>query len=394
MTGAAQEVEHTSSRRSGPRRWLRAVVWLIAAGLHPRAGATTLRVAEDLAGRMDYDSGQVRYCLDETAARLGVDRATVKRHVKILRELGALAWAQHGTRTNIRRVLGLPGYAGTATVYAAVIPPVYDRAMGHRVIGSGYGARIVVDLRKPGPVDNSSAGPAGAPCAPPSLNVVKGGEQKVEVVGGCKDTSCERASRTTESTPPTTSKRAAGGRGEKRSERGGGARRSPAQVARDCRIAAQVRPLVNWTQAEGIRRLAYALRPLIDQGLDAQGIAAELGAWWLTWRPQQPAAYIRVRLAEQAARDAETAAAVEPSANAEWRAWTQRQAALAALTGADVRTDVTRRTARQDAWHDPQIVVDHIEDYGEDDALDLYGPRLVSMATRLNASGARFTARW
>ena len=54
----------------------------------------------------------------------------VTGHVKVLRELGALAWVQHGTRANIRRALGLPGYAGTATVYAARSPLVIP-ASGH-----------------------------------------------------------------------------------------------------------------------------------------------------------------------------------------------------------------------------------------------------------------------
>ncbi|RIH58097.1 hypothetical protein D3C59_37350, partial [Streptomyces sp. SHP22-7] len=147
MHGADQEVERTQSRQSGPRKWLRAVEWLIAAGLHGRANATTRRIAEDLAARMDYDTGHVRYCLDETVTRTGVSKASVKRHVGYLRELGALAWVQHGTRTNIRRAMGLKGYAATATIYAAVIPAVYDHAMGHRIIGAGYTARIVIDQR-------------------------------------------------------------------------------------------------------------------------------------------------------------------------------------------------------------------------------------------------------
>jgi hypothetical protein len=61
-----------------------------------------------------------------------------------------------------------------------------------------------------------------------------------------------------------------------------------------------VRPLVGWTQREGLRRLAYALRPLIDQGLGIHDIAAELHAWYLDWRPASPAAYITARLRERA----------------------------------------------------------------------------------------------
>lgn len=384
VRGAAQEVEHTSSRRSGPRRWLRVVAWSIAAGLHPRAGATTVRVAEDLAERMDYDTGHARYCLDETAARLGINRSTVKRHVAVLRELGLLAWVMHGTRTNIRRALGLKGYAGTATVYAATIPPVYDHAMGHTLIGTGYTARIVIDQR--------GQQPAGAD-APPSLTVVKK-SPAAEVESGFKNTSRERATRPTAPISLPTQKTAGNS--------GGAARRRPAaQVARDCRIAAQVRPRVNWTQGEGIRRLAHALRPLIDQGLDVHDIVAELGSWWLTWRPSRPAAYIRVQLAKQQALEAERAAAVDPEDNAEWQALCEQQAAdaasLEALFGRipRQRTDDDRRTARAAGRVLLQRVIDHLEEHGDDDTLDLYGTDLAARAAHAAASThVQIGARW
>lgn len=89
MHGEGQDILHTRSRRAEPRAWLRSMVWLVAAGLHPKAAATTLVVARDLADRMDYRRGLVMYDLDGTVARTGLSRATVKRHVKILRELGA-----------------------------------------------------------------------------------------------------------------------------------------------------------------------------------------------------------------------------------------------------------------------------------------------------------------
>ncbi|MFM9373312.1 cell wall protein [Streptomyces sp. Da 82-17] len=292
MRGVCQEVHATKSRRSGPRRWRRAVVWLIAAGLHPRANATTLRVAEDLAARMDYDLGHVRYCLDETAARLGVSTATVKRHVKVLRELGALAWVVHGTRTNIRRALGLGGYAGTATVYAATIPAAYDHAMGHTIVGSGYEARIIVDQRKP--VDN----PGSETREPPSLALVEG-EGQVQVVGGSNYTSGRGPSRSANSPSPTTNKR---------SSKKGSTGRSPLQVARDIQIARQVRPLVPWVQKAGLRQLGHALRPLIDRGLTTDVIVAELTSMCMSWRPASPAAYLRAELARRQANDEQAAA--------------------------------------------------------------------------------------
>lgn len=389
VRGATQELEHTQSRRSGPRRWLRAVTWLIAAGLHPRAGATTLRLAEDLAARMDYDTGHVIYDLDRTAARLGVDRATVKRHAKYLRELGTLVWASHGTQHNSRRARGLSGYAGTATIYAAAIPPVYDHAMGHRIVGTGYAARIVIDQRsqtptqeQPEPVDNSGADEGRAPL---SLTVVKEVGQ-VQVVGGCKDTPRKRASRQTASTPHP-----------KTASNNGQPHRSPLQAARDIRIASQVRPRVNWTQTEGLRRLAFALRLLIDRGLDADQIVAELHSWWLDWRPAKPASYIRAQLARQAAQGS-MATAPQAMTDAEWdayreqraeadRAAEEQQAAESHAERAD-RTDEDRRIAREYGWHDGMFDVARHYEEDPEDALDLYGLTLCTRAVRMTSSTA------
>ena len=306
--GIAQEVEHTASRWSAPRKWRKTVTWLIGAGLHPKANATTQRVADDLADRMDYSTGHVRYGLLAMAARLGVDKATVKRHVKYLRELGALAWDVHGSLTNVRPLHDQPGYAATATVYAAVIPPAYDHAMGHTIVGTGYRARIVIDQRgqAPDPVDTAGNSPvdnsATERLAPPSLTWVKE-DGKLKVVGGSNYTSRQTASRDRRSIPQQKSK----------SNSGSSSGRHALQVAQDIRIAAQVRPLVNWTQRVPLRPLAYCLRPLIDRGLDAYGIAAYLNGLCtgLRWRPKRPAAYIRAVLADRQQADHKHAQAVE-----------------------------------------------------------------------------------
>ncbi|MEW2393108.1 hypothetical protein AB0933_32580 [Streptomyces venezuelae] len=281
-----QSIEHTTSRRTGPRRWLRAVRWLIAAGYHPKANATTLAVAEDLATRMDYDTGHARYCLDEMAARLGVSRATVKRHAAVLRELGALVWVVHGTRANVRRALGLGGYAATATVYAAAIPAVYDHALGHTLVGSGYEARIVIDQRgqAPKPVDNPAVDNA---CSegrePPSLTWVREVGQ-VQVVGGCKDTSQARPAKT-----PI----------PHQSSSINGKRRTAKDVQTAGKTVRMVRALVNWTQVVPLRRLEFVLRPLTDRGLDALAIAGMLQGMCagVRWKPTRPDVFIQSQLA-------------------------------------------------------------------------------------------------
>jgi hypothetical protein len=190
-------------------------------------------------------------------------------------------------------MLGLGGYAATATVYAAVIPAAYDHAMGHRIDGSGYNARIIVDYRNaPGPVDNPPVDNSTSEgLAPPSLTCVEE-EGKLKVVGGSNYTS--QASR--DSRVPT--------QRSKNNSGNSGTGRHALQVAQDIRIARQVRPLVNWTQREGLRRLAFALRPLIDRGLDAHGIAAYLNGLCdgTRWRPKAPANYIRTVLADRQAR--------------------------------------------------------------------------------------------
>ncbi|MFC8535431.1 cell wall protein [Streptomyces sp. NPDC057249] len=349
------------------------MVWLVEeARLHPKAGEATLRVARDLARRMDYVEGTVLYDLDGTATRCALSRATVKRHVAYLRELGCLAWARHGSRRNLR----LPGraYAGTATVYAATIPYAYDRAHAHRVDGRGFGARVV-GVPVPPAREAGTGAPGGRGREPQSLGAHPR-TGAVETRGRLKDTRHRRASaRTT-------------------AQAGSPALRHPMRVAADIRVAARVRPLVPWTQSEGLRRLAHALRPLIDEGLDANDVAAELTSWWITWRPANPAAYITARLRHRAdaspydglSADAHSQTA-DPSANTAWQAWLQ-QRATATDTDEDQRTDEDRRHARLYSWDRWEEVAAHYAT-NPDDALDLYGTRLCGYAVKRASSGWR-----
>ncbi|WP_190093258.1 hypothetical protein [Streptomyces melanogenes] len=340
-----------------------------------------MTIARDLAERMDFDSGQVRYCLDGMVARLGVSRATVSRHVAYLRELGALVWVERGSRANVRRSRGLGGYAGTATVYAAVIPAVYDQAHGHTLVGSGYTARVVIDQRGTTPasaheaeaVDNSSVDNLrSAACETPSRTGVKEVGQQT-VVGGCRDTSRKRASQ-----PKT--------RIPHQSTPVNGRRRTAADVRRAERTVRVVRALVTWTQPVPLRRLEYVLRPLTDQGLDAHEIAAELTAlcsgtrWW----PQRPDMFICQRLAGITAYDQqltdETEAprhSTEPMSNPEWSAWIELQRRRQA-SAAKARTDADRAAARLN-WNIWPEVITHLEE-DHADALDLYGAQLCSFA--------------
>lgn len=384
MRGADQEVARTASRRSGPRRWLDAVRWLIAAGYHG-VNATTLRVAEDLASRMDYDLGHVLYRLKETAKRLGMSVSNLKKHVKKLRELGALVWVVHGTRTNIRRLRGLSGYAGTATVYGAVIPPEYDHAKGHILIGSGYDARIIIDERGKAPtlptprnpVDNPPVENPGAEGRePPSrTGVDMGGE--IQDLGGFNYT--PRAGREDRSLPRQQTEKRSSGKGQGR---------TASMVKRAHQVVRRVRPLVNWTQRVPQRRLEFVLRPLTDRGLDERQIADELHGMTLGWQPVKPAEFIQARLAAETARQTELAAqeaaqatAVRPEDNQAWSEYRAACQALSTTPAEPERTDDDRRHARLYAWQQWQEVADHYAD-DPDDALDLYGHKLVRFAVR------------
>lgn len=373
-----QEVSTTAAHHAQPRAWLRAVVWLVEeARLHPKAGEATLRVARDLARRMDYIEGTVLYDLDGTATRCALSRATVKRHVAYLRELGCLAWARHGSRRNLR----LPGraYAGTATVYVATIPYAYDRAHGHRVGGRGFRARVV-GVPVPPAGNTAVKRPDCRGREPQSLDA-RSRTGAVEMRGRFKDTP------------------RSGARTRTTARAGGSAARSPMQVATDIRIAAHVRPLVPWTQGEGLRRLAHALRPLIDEGLNTQDLAAELTSWWLTWRPSDPAAYITARLRDRASAspyddvsvDAHPQTAhpqtADPTGNPAWQAWLQ-QRRTATEFGEHRRTDDDRRHARLYSWDRWEEVAAHYA-ADPDDALDLYGTRLCAYAVKRASIGCR-----
>ncbi|MEV7401756.1 hypothetical protein AB0N93_15355 [Streptomyces sp. NPDC091267] len=151
--------------------------------------------------------------------------------------------------------------------------------------------------------------------------------------------------------------------------------RRPHQVARDIDIARQVRPLVPWIQREGLRRLAYSLRPLLDRGLDSHAIAAELQGLALGWRPRQPAAFITAALTGESGPREVRLVSVEPGPSEAWHGWLASRGPQAE----PVRTDDDRRYARLYGWDRWREIAAHYDD-DPDDALDLYGTRLCGYA--------------
>ncbi|MGV2918190.1 hypothetical protein [Streptomyces alfalfae] len=244
--------------------FLRATQWAVASGLWPRINATTLRIAHDLADRMNAD-GHVAYGRLAMARRLRVSRRTIDRHVAHLRDIGLLVWVVHGTRKNTRPP-HLPGWAGTATIYAATVPPAWDTAMGHRISGTGYQARLV-----------------GFTAAGRKSAIAEAGRRS-------RTKSIRRD-------PPS----CRGNHVLRKAKVRGGKTKTPkgrvtsGEAAAAVALAAWVRPRVPWLQSEGLRRLAFALRPWMACGFSREELVVEFTSWWLNWRPRSPAAYLMAR---------------------------------------------------------------------------------------------------
>jgi hypothetical protein len=393
----SQTIEHTASRRSAPRKWLRAVQWLIGSGLHPKANATTQRIADDLAARMDYTTGHVLYGMDAMAARLDLDPSNVRRHIRYLRELGALAWVQRGSKANILRRKGQAGYAGTATVYAAVIPAVYDHAMGHRIIGTGYQARIVVDLRnRPKPVDNPAGeavdnSPEGS-CALPSLTVVKE-ESQVQIVGGVTTTA--QRQRKTSPAPNTSSRKRATILGNTVTAAG---------MRLGDKLARAIRRRVPWTRRASHDQLRWVCADMGEQQWtedQAVRFAVEAGFTHKAgfgWEPSTPHRVLAATLrAHQEQQQADRQMQEDLAQAVAWEDSTayRELAALRALLPQPAEepepehayTAEEKARARMD-WNNWPDVLDHLEE-DELDAVALYGKRLVDFAIEKGARQRR-----
>ncbi|WP_328373123.1 hypothetical protein OG800_49715 (plasmid) [Streptomyces sp. NBC_00445] len=280
-----QEVGTTSSRRTRRAEFMHAAAWAIRTGRHPQASETTMRVAEDLAGRLNAD-GHVAYARDAMWRRLHISRRTLERHIAVLRELGLLVWVVHGSRTNTRPA-GCGQWAGTATIYAAVVPRAWDDIRGHRIAGNGYHARHVGFTERGRQLAIADAQRRAH--RPPRHDAPS-----------CKDNHIRRRPQVAQNKNNTSATRC-----QRRPLRPRGVeaayRATPEQAADAVTVAAMVRPRVPWTQAENLRRLAFALRPWIYAGNSAHEIAAELTAWWIPYRPSSPAALIMARWREHAA---------------------------------------------------------------------------------------------
>jgi hypothetical protein len=354
--------------------------------------STTTVVARDLAARMDFDSGQVRYCLDSMVERLGLSRATISRHVAYLREMGSLAWVQHGSRANARRAGGRAGYARTATVYGAVIPPGYDDALGLRRVGSGYTARIIVDLRtQPESVDNLPADQrSSGACETPSLTLVKEVGQ-VQVEGG------EEASTAQTRTARIITRR------PKRKLTILGYKITAERVERARQLAVSVRPLVNWIQGASHRQLSWVLLDMTAKGWSEgqivmwlERLGQEIGV--RRWRPRFPHRVIAAAMRRQDQAETRQALADSPDPRAALRestgpnrAFQQARQSLRSLPSQRSAEEYPQlEDVPQDAWDlvvlreaaagEPGLVRACVRLCGRDEAVRIYGTAAIAAA--------------
>lgn len=298
---ADQEVAATRSRRlRQPADFRAAARFMVGSELHPLANATTLRIADDFADRMPNSSqGHVAYALQRMMLRLGLSRRAVTKHVGILRQLGLLAFVTHGSsrRNALRARMGEAfgpgtGFARTATIYAPCAPSLWDTAMGRRLSGTGYEARIAGYTEEGRARAVAEAAERARPkrrergraCTPSFVAFPSSAEAEVD--RGSNYTARRSAPR---HTPPPTSR----DRQRRRPDRPGP---SAAECARGIRIAEQVRREVWWLSGTCSRRLGYALRPLITAGWSAGQLGSELRMWGVPGRLRSPVAYLRHEL--------------------------------------------------------------------------------------------------
>ncbi|MGP3991632.1 hypothetical protein [Streptomyces sp. 3N207] len=395
-----QEVVRTCSRHAEPRAWLRAITWLVDAGLHPKhlhpqARSSAMRIARELARRMDYSRGIVLYDLKGTAARLNMSVSNVKRHVSYFRELGALVWLEHGSRRNLR----LPGrkYAATATIYAATIPPVYDMAKGHRLRGQGYESSVVGvteagrELAVNQAAKNAAQKSGRRRLAPPS----RGTYPNAPVFGMSGKNNPRRGARAERSKPP------------RKSILGRRVTSSIYQAAD--RLARRLRAVHGWTRRARISELSWVLVDKIAEGCGEQ----QLHQWLLEispsvlvdldWRPRRPHLYIASRLRREfeqrqweATLQADWEQATAPNdVFADALAQSRSANADDVLPAFDSLSDMdtkTRALLVSEAWSaykqdgDPSLVTAAYEILGSAMATELYGAELVSKCLALSSN--------
>ncbi|MFE1776390.1 hypothetical protein [Streptomyces sp. NPDC059008] len=305
---------HTTASRQLCRSadFLAAAHHMINSGYHPKAGATTLRLAKVFAARMRTSRhGHFTFAADATARALGVSRRTVMYAAQHLRELGLIAYVEHGTKANVLRTKGTwkpgDGYRATATLFAAVAPPAYDQAHGRRLSGHGYHARIigvtdqgrrqaVAAARRKAEAQHAAHGTRCTPSV-----VVSTDHLQVQIEGGKKYTPRKRAARKTSTL-----------------RRPDDNRTTPQRCAQHITVAEHLQTEVWWLNSTCSRKLAYALRPLLNAGWSAPSLVAELRTWGVPGHLRNAIAYVHHEVARrQDCGDLPTTPSAHPTPSAQ-----------------------------------------------------------------------------
>ncbi|MEW2302059.1 hypothetical protein AB0958_19135 [Streptomyces sp. NPDC006655] len=367
----------------------------------PGFTATTQAIIEVIASRMCFDTGHARYVMKDVMERTGLGKTAVTDHVRMLRAGGWLAWVEHGSKRNALTRLGLGGYARTATVYAATIPPAYDALVGHVLVGTGYNARIIVDHRPKSPVDtagNEAVENSGtAQTRTPSLWVDKEVGQ-VQVVGG-EGTS-------------TASAAASKSPRRKRKLTVTGYKITGQRIEQARQMTKSIRPLVNWVQRSTLEELSWVLMDLVARDWSQQQIVVWLGRLGRDidaprWRPRAPHRVIAAALHRMATEDAKRSVpahleaeedmpttapnAAFAAARETLRARTEGTPDVAATVGEDDQvplTDSEKWDLRDVARTDPGLVRSAARILGRDAAVAMYG----TLGAQILDQHAEFTA--
>ncbi|MET9615712.1 hypothetical protein [Kitasatospora indigofera] len=269
---AEHEITNTASRGiTSPADFLNALRWALKSGLHPRANATTLRVAELLVAKSNR-RGHLAYGRLALAERLGLSVDCVAVHTRVLRELGLLVWIEHGSRANILRTRN-PGqeptsYKGTGTIFAMVVPPAYDQAHGRRISGFGYHARVV------GVTDRGRRHEARlARAASPSRSTrPNAGVTSPPSRGGCSSEQSLQAGGTRNYTRARAHDHESDGPGSSKA-----LPVTPSRVREFIEFTRAVQALVPWLRPACPRRLSYLLRDrLLAHSVTPRELASEL----------------------------------------------------------------------------------------------------------------------
>lgn len=270
---AAQWLSTTTGRLSRDgHSWMQAVHWALETRLHPRLGATTLRLALLLRDLTPCRPG-VAYLM----RRLALGERMVQYHLAALRECGLLAYLVKGGR--------IRGLGCRASEFARCIPLAFDRALGLRTLGSGphrrlvgiaeHGRRRIAALSRKAARTRRRGRPAGRRHCTPMR------------VGTSHTISADRTTHPSEGNRVTTAE------GSTAHPEAG---HRPNTVRRRFALAAELVRIVPWLHRAPVARVAWLARSAADAGWSADEVRA-----WLNLRDaprdiRRPAALLAYRL--------------------------------------------------------------------------------------------------